>query len=179
VIKGVLGVMATGSAMSGMHNIMRHTAERVVRTAERTGYSSTNRAARTAAGLVQRVKNAVRRVVVNIGGVGEEAGAINLNPNLAAPRKGIPNLIQAGAEDLGELFEQATVDEIVSNRLPPNTIYWRQTLPGAARVLRPDAKIIIRFQGVGEDAKVIMPLLKELGFRDIQNFAGAAVQAVR
>ncbi len=179
VIEGVVGVMAAGSAMSGMHNIMRHTAERVVQTAERTGYLSTKRAAQVAEGFVQRVKKAVGRVVVNIGGAGEEAEAINVNPNSGMSRKRIPNLVQASAEELGELFERGTVDEIVSNRLPHRVILWRPTLEGAARVLRPGGKIFIRMYGAGEDTKVIVPLLKELGFRDIQDIGGVVIQAIR
>ena len=97
--------------------------------------------------MVKTFRAQNKRVVVNIGGAGEEAGAINLNPNVVAPRQGIPNHIPRQAEVIGDLFDQNTVDEIVSNRLPPNTIDWTKALPGAYRVLRPGAKIIHQVPG--------------------------------
>jgi hypothetical protein len=37
---------------------------------------------------------------VNLGGTGEVPEAINVNPNIVAPRKDIPNLVMTGAEKL-------------------------------------------------------------------------------
>ena len=82
-----------------------------------------------AIGLAGKLRRAFNKVVINMGGTGEVENAINLNPNRVAPRKDIPNLIEAGAEKIGELFETGSVDEIVSNRLPPNTIKWNEVIP--------------------------------------------------
>ncbi len=119
--------------------------------------------------LAGKLRAAGKRVVVNIGGTGEVAEAININPNVIAPRVGIPNHIAAAAEGMGEMFEKDSIDEIVSNSLPPNTLDWTRVLRGAQKVLRTGGKITIRFTGVGEDAKIIMAQLAELGFRDLQN----------
>ena len=129
--------------------------------------------------VVIEFRSSGKRVMVNIGGTGEVEGAINLNPNLVAPRKNIPNLIKRPAEDVGDIFEGNSVDEIVSNRLPPNTIDWTKVLPGAQRVLRAGGSITIRFQGIGQDAAVILQLFKDLGFKNIQNFQGAALSAIK
>jgi hypothetical protein len=85
-------------------------------------------------------------VVVNIGGTGEVKGAINLNPNIVAARKDIPNHIAKGGEEIGEVFGANTIDAIVSNRLPPNTIDWVRTLAGSHKVLKKGGKVSIRFQ---------------------------------
>lgn len=138
--------------------------------------------------LVKKLRASGKRVVVNIGGTGEVAEAINLNPNVVAPRVGIPNHIAAAAEDMGELFEPNSVDEIMSNSLPPNTLDWTKVLPAAKRILRSGATITIRFTGIGEDAKVILEQMTKLGFKAIQNGVkvggkvigeGAVITAVR
>jgi hypothetical protein len=119
--------------------------------------------------LADQLRREGKRVVVNIGGTGEVADAINVNPNVVAPRKNIPNHIARKAEVIGELFGANSVDEIVSNSIPPNTYDWRQILPGAHKVLRPGTKITIRFTGVGEDADIIIEQVKKLGFKEWQN----------
>jgi len=122
------------------------------------------------------------RVVVNIGGTGETAGAINLNPNVVAARSTIPEQVPAAAEDLGELFPAGSIDEITSNNLPPNTLDWERVLPGAHRTLKPGGRINIRFRGGqgATDGPMIERQLERLGFREIRNWGdGAAVDAVR
>lgn len=121
--------------------------------------------------MVKSLRAEGKRVVVNIGGTGEEAGAINLNPNVVAPRKYIPQHIPKEAEGIGELFDANTIDEIVSNRLPPNTIDWTKVLPGAQKVLKPGAKIVIKFQGVGGDARIIRGIWQQLGFTAYEDTA--------
>lgn len=96
--------------------------------------------------LLMQLRRLGKRIVVNLGGTGEVPDAINLNPNIVAPRKSIPNLIAKKGEQIGDVFDPGTVDEIVSNRLPPNTIDWTKVLPGAHKVLKPGGSISIRFQ---------------------------------
>ena len=129
--------------------------------------------------LVNAIRAEGRPVIVNIGGAGEEVGAINLNPNTVAPRKGIPNLIPRPGEEIDQIFSPGSLDGMVSNRLPPNTLDWSKIIPGLKKVLRPGATIAIRFQGVGEDAKIIVNLLNDLGFKNIKNHFGAAIEAIR
>ncbi|MBA3312907.1 MAG: class I SAM-dependent methyltransferase [Planctomycetota bacterium] len=133
----------------------------------------------TALSLVKQLRAAGKRVVMNIGGTGEVADAINVNPNVVAPRNDIPNLVKTEAEKIGEFFEANSVDEIVSNRLPPNTLDWDQVIPNAHRVLKPNARIVIKFQGVGQDGAIIEAALKRMKFRDIKNFSGGVFEAVK
>ncbi len=136
--------------------------------------------AQASAGLVAKLLKAGKRIIVNLGGAGEVTDAINLNPNRVAPRQ-IPNLVAEEGEKIGDLFRSNSVDAIVSNRLPPNTIDWTKVLPGAYKVLKPGGTITIRFQGVGRDGPIIMGQLQKLGFKNIQNplNLGAAIDAVK
>jgi len=124
-----------------------------------------------ARGMVKRLREAGRRIVVNIGGEGEEAGAINVN-NKTRLNTPIENFVQEDAGRIGELFEPNSVDEIISNRLPPNTLNWSRTIPGAHRILKPGGRIVIRFQGRGMDGDTIVPQLRRLGFREINDWGG-------
>jgi len=132
-----------------------------------------------ATGLVRALRNASKKVRVNIGGAGEEVDAINLNPNRVASRSGIPNLIETWGERIGELFEPETIDEITSNRLPPNVINWNQVIPGAYSVLKRGGRIFIRFQGNGENTKLIVEIMEKAGFREIREFSEIAVDAIK
>ncbi len=140
---------------------------------------ATRKLASTGPELVDQLRNRGERVVVNVGGTGEEAGAINLNPNKVAPRKDIPNLIERPGEEIGDVFGEATIDAITSNRLPPNTLDWTKVLPGAHKVLKTGGGIVIRFQGVGGDARIILKVFEELGFRNVKTFGESVFEAVK
>lgn len=140
-------------------------------------------AARSAARRLLAARQAAgTRVVVNVGGTGEVAGAINLNPNVVAARSSIPEHVGAAAEDMGQIFPRASIDEITSNNLPPNTLDWNRILPGAHETLKPGGRIVIRFRGGqgATDGPIIVGKLEELGFRNVRNWAdGAVVEAIR
>jgi hypothetical protein len=170
----VLTLSPTGQPVGGMGRSY---------TVGRSQMPKTVAASATAVGmrLVKQYRQLGKRVVINIGGTGEVRDAINLNPNRVAPRKDIPHLVAEGAERIGEIFEPNTIDQIVSNRLPPNTIRWQTVLPGAHRVLRLGGTISIRFQGVGKDGPVIVEEMRRLGFRNINNpmNMGAVIEATK
>jgi hypothetical protein len=134
----------------------------------------------TARSIVARIVKAGQRVVVNIGGEGEVAGAINLNIQRRLKTE-IENFIEADAANIGEIFDTTSIDEITSNRLPPNTLDWGRIIPGVSRVLKPGGRLVIRFQGVGQDGATIVPLLKQNGFKAINDFggSGAVFEAVK
>jgi hypothetical protein len=82
-----------------------------------------------ALGLVNKLRRASKSVRVNLGGTGEVTDAINLNPKHVAPRERVPNLLETWGENIGDLFEGNSIDEIVSNRLPPSTVNWNVLIP--------------------------------------------------
>jgi hypothetical protein len=111
--------------------------------------------------LVRQLRATNTPVIVNIGGTGdphEPASAINLNPNLVAPRIGIPNQVAAPAEVIGSLFEAQSVDRIEGHNLPPTGLDWNQVAPGAFRVLRPGGTFDIYFRGAHPAACLGLPI---------------------
>lgn len=134
--------------------------------------------------FVREAQSAGRPVVINIGGAGaphEPAGTINLNPQVpGTERVGIPNLVQAQGERIGELFPASSADGIVGYRLPPHDVIdWNRVAPGAARVLRPGARLAISFQGASDAAETLGAALRRNGFREVTVTSGVLVEAVR
>jgi|GEM_PF-6831924 hypothetical protein len=145
-----------------------------------------------AQGMVTRLAQEGRRIVVNLGGEasrndidrwGELARhAINVNPLTPGRNQaGIPNLVRTEAENIGALFSRGQVDEIISMRLPPDTLDWGRVIPGVHRVLRPGGRITINFQGVADDAQAILAAMARTQppFRNIENLQGAVITAIR
>jgi hypothetical protein len=189
-------IMTSAAAISAVGSSMRMSAPQVAQAA-RGGI----RSARPGIGLIQgleeeatlarSVVNEARtegRVVVNVGGEGEVSGAINLNIQNRL-RQPIPRFVQGMAEDIGEIFPANSLDEIVSNRLPPNCLDFTRVIPGVQRVLKPGGRLQFAFQGAGSDGAVIVPALQRLGFRNIRvngrpveglaDFTGAIFEAVK
>jgi hypothetical protein len=118
----------------------------------------------TAHKLVGELVKEGKPVVANIGGAGEEPGAINVN-NQSQPRTGIPKLVEADGSEIGEIFEPASVDRIVANRMQPYVINWSKFAPGAFKVLKSGGTIRYFYQGATEDALIAARSLRNAGFK--------------
>lgn len=112
--------------------------------------------------------------VVNVGG-GLEAGAenaTNLNPivpGTGGPTRSIPNHVKAGFEQIGEVFEEGSVDKIISNRLPTSTVNWSQAAEGAAKAMKPGGKVAMKVWQLGtEDAAMIKEAFEKAGFKNVK-----------
>jgi hypothetical protein len=128
-----------------------------------------------------RMASSQGRVIVNIGGAGarhEPQGAINVNPQVpGTERKDIPNLVKAKGEQIGDLFDPGTVDEVVGYRLPP-IINWAEVAPGAFKVLKPGGRFEVSFQGAHANAaKVCADVLRAAGFQDVEVISGTMIRA--
>lgn len=139
--------------------------------------------AEVTSGIVARLKSLKQKIVVNIGGTGaghEPANAINLNPNIVAPRKGIPNHVAAKAEEIGSLFESGSVNELVGFRLPHAVIDWKQVATGAHRAMAPGAEVSISLRwSHAEEAARMLRAFKDAGFKGVKIIGDALVMAVR
>jgi len=168
--EAVIFVLAVGEAARALIKIPVSRAPQSVRRILGPGQQTLRDQARR---LVTQIRSEGRTVIVNIGGTGEEAGAINVNPmrGNAGGRAGaqIPQLIQAPGEEVGELFDAASVDRVVSNNVPGGTINWSQAARGSHQILRPGGRIIIAPNGrSAPDLAAIQTAFGEAGFRDIQ-----------
>jgi hypothetical protein len=141
------------------------------------------RALRVQARSLLRQARAEGRVVVNIGGAGaphEPPGAINLNPQVpGTQRAGIPNLVQARGEQIGELFPPASVDRIEGHNLAGGAIDWNRVADGSARVLRPGGSLEIYFRGAHDGAQQLAGALRRNGFRDVTVVSDVLITATR
>lgn len=131
---------------------------------------------------IQQSRKALGKVVVNIAGTGEVAGAINLNPLLDQAVKDVPNLVKAGGERIGQLFGSGTIDAIVSNDVVLGQVNWSRTLKGAFSALKSGGSVSIApYAGsLAEHRQEIVAALHAAGFKDIAlEFGGVVIRAFK
>ena len=117
--------------------------------------------------LVEKMHSDGHSVIVNIGGEGEEANAINVNNETR--QLGIPNLILEHGERIGSLFSGESVDQLVANKIQAGGIEPRSLAEGAARILKPGGEF--RLSILGQDPIYMEKLATELtraGFDHVQ-----------
>ncbi len=133
--------------------------------------------------LVKGLQAESKPVIVNIGGAGaahEPPDAINVNPNVVAPRKDIPNLVQAKGEEIGDLFEPGQVSKVVGHRLSPPVFNWEQIAEGAHKVLQDGGTFNVNFRWADrEAAEKLASALRKAGFRDVRNIGNVVVTATK
>lgn len=116
--------------------------------------------------------------VVNIGGTGEVANVSNLNPVLAntgGRTVGIPNHVRGYGEQIAELFAPNSARQIMSNRLPFNTVNWEKLARGSYTVLQKEGEVGLNIYVTG------LSRAEEAAFqaRVIQAFQQAGFKSVR
>lgn len=133
--------------------------------------------------LVAAVREKAGKVVVNIGGTGaahEPLHAINMNPNVVASRKDIPNLVQERAERIGDVFEPGVVDELVGHRLPHDTLNWPEVAVGAKTALSGGGKVEIYLRWAhAEEVVKMRDAFLAAGFRDVEVIGNAVIKATK
>jgi hypothetical protein len=137
--------------------------------------------ARTAQQLAEEIAKKQGKVVVNLGGTGEVADAINLNPLKDQAVRGIPNLVEGGAEQVGTLFKPGSIDAIVSNNIVRGQVSWAAAAKGAFTALKSGGKISIApYAGdLAAHMAEIQGALRAAGFKDVVAVAGHVVTAVK
>jgi len=135
----------------------------------------------TARVLVDQARRTSGRVVVNLAGAGEVEGAINLNNLTAQQVSNIPNLVRAGAERVGEIFQAQSVDSVVANDVVFGQVNWAATARGCFAIMRSGGRVSIApFAGqLAEHLQTITEALRAAGFREVAIQAGRFVTAVR
>jgi hypothetical protein len=121
--------------------------------------------------LIRAARAGEGRVVVNLGGTGEVAGAINVNPLLDQQVIGVPNLLKTTAEKVAEAIPAASVDAVVSNNVVFGQIHWVATARGCFSILRNGGSVSIApYAGQIESHIVeIVQALRAAGFDKITN----------
>jgi hypothetical protein len=131
--------------------------------------------------LAAGLRSAGKPVKVNLAGAGEVADAVNVNNLSAQQAKGIPNLIKANAEQVGEIFSEGSVDAVVSNNVVRGQVNWNRTAKGAYRILKPGGKISIAPYAGGLEAHMteIEKALQDAGFEAVNREHGAVVVGIK
>jgi hypothetical protein len=131
--------------------------------------------------LAAGLRRAGKPVTVNLAGTGEFTDAINVNNLTGQQTKDIPNLIKADAAQVGDIFPEGSVDQVISNNVVSKQVDWNATAKGAYRVLKPGGKISISpYAGdlqtqMGEIEKA----LKDAGFEGVTREHEFVVTAVK
>jgi hypothetical protein len=152
------------------------------------GISAAGGEAANARNMVRALRAEGEEIVVNVGGeaspleVSRWPKAINVNPITAGRPTDIPNLVKAGGEELGDLFESRSIDKVVSSKLPTSADP-ELLAKGAANVLRNGGHLEINIFGGGvEDwtAKFTEALVKN-GFnsKNIKTLSDVLITAVK
>jgi len=115
------------------------------------------------------LKAAGKTIRVNIGGTGEVADAINVNPLKDQQVRSIPRLIVRKAEEIADIFDSGSVDEVVSNNIVRGQVNWNDAAKGAYQVLKTGGKIkIAPYAGqLAEQMAEIESALRQAGFKNI------------
>lgn len=137
--------------------------------------------AKAAQQLAKEMAKKHRKVVVNLGGTGEVADAINVNPLKDQAVKGVPNLVKGTAEQVGTLFKSGSVDSIVSNNIVRGQLNWGPAAKGAFTALKSGGTISIApYAGdIAPHLAEIQVALQGAGFKNITVAAGQIVTAVK
>jgi hypothetical protein len=127
------------------------------------------------------------KVVVNIGG---EAGkeeiatfgeqiALNNQVRFGIGKKYVPNLVKEAGENIGNVFEENTVDKIVSRRLDRG-IDTERVANGAFKVLKSGGQVNMQLFAPGSDiASRFVEALNKAGFKSVQNLGDTLFMAVK
>jgi Domain of unknown function (DUF4157) len=117
---------------------------------------------------------------INVGG-GHEAGsqnATNLNPIVTGtggpgPNAQIPNHVRAGFEQIDEVFEAGSANQIYSSRLPYHTVNWTQSANGASKVMASGGQLHLNvWTRTAQEVKAIIDAFTKAGFRNVRNETG-------
>jgi hypothetical protein len=149
---------------------------------EESGVGGSTLASRARA-MVSHLREAGHDVIVNLGGTGashEPTDAINVNPNLVARRRVIPNHIEAAAEDIGGIFEHGSVDRVIGRGLPHDVLEWDRVASGARSILRPGGRVDISLRWANEmEMNRMVAAFRAAGFEDVIPIGNAWLRAIQ
>jgi hypothetical protein len=117
---------------------------------------------------------------VNVGGTGTALEGVGPSTNLNPLKPGsggatidIPNLIKAGFEEIGEIFEPGSVQRLVSRRLRFGDVNWQQAVSGTKRVMAPGGQLELNVWTSGPaEVETLINSFRGAGFDNVRNMTG-------
>lgn len=123
---------------------------------------------------------------VNVGGGMETPDWTNLNPlrtQYGGPAKGIPNHVEGAMEEMDLIFEAASVEEVMSSRLPFAAVKWDEATRAAASVMKPGGKVFMNVWCPDDQAvATLKTAFESAGFKNVKitgRGAGTILEATR
>lgn len=153
VLEGAVSVLTTGAGITAANNAMRAMAPKIVAVAKRA--------------MPVRITPVGGKV--NVGGGFETPDRTNLNPirrGSGGPETGIPNHVRARMEDMDEIFEAGSVEDIFSSKLRYHDFDWPRATQAAATTMRPGGKVFMNvWCGSEAEADAIAAAFRKAGFQ--------------
>jgi RHS repeat-associated protein len=104
--------------------------------------------------------------LINVGGLTESGGGTKVNTE--TPREPIDNLVTGNAENIGEIFEPSSANQIISNRFPTSGIQdWNKFGQGAYTVLQPGGNVDLFVTVSGDSYTSVVNGLNNAGFQNV------------
>ena len=178
VVEGAAFILAAGAGILQVSNAMQANAEEVAGAARR---SPRFRAA------AQKIRPAGGGV--NIGGsAGETPQYTNLNPLSSetsggpSTALGIENFVKGKMEEMDQIFEAGSVNEITSSKLRFVDFNWDAATQAAARAMRPGGKVGMNVWCTEEKGVLLKAAFERAGFQNVTitgEGVGTMISAVR
>jgi hypothetical protein len=175
ILEGAVALLTSGVGISQVNNAMRFDAEQVS--------SAARRSSRTAlAGSAGKIRPVGGRV--NVGGGFETPHYSNLNPVVpgSGPQSGIPNLVKGGMEEMDQLFESGSVEEMISSKLRFVDVNWEAATRAAAKAMRPGGKVEMNVWCDASQQALLKSAFERAGFKNVTisgDGVGTMLRAVR
>jgi hypothetical protein len=94
-------------------------------------------------------------------------------PGAGGPSRGIPNHVPAAFEDMDEIFLFGSVQKVMSNRLPFNTVDWPASAQAAFNVMGRGGKLNLNvWTNSQSEVDTVIRAFTNAGFRDVHNVTG-------
>jgi hypothetical protein len=187
ILGAAVAIMSSAAASAQVMNAMRASGAQVAAAVRRSRRFSNNPVP-GASSVATAERIVPLNGKVNVGGGGgprEPPGYTNLNPIKAGsggPSRGIPNHLQGSMEEMAELIQPQSVDEMISNRLRFIDVDWTRATAAAAKVMKPGGKVSMNVWCSREEAVQLEAAFKSAGFKDVKTVGsgtGTILMAVR
>jgi len=160
IVEGAVAILTSGVGISQVNNAMRLDAEQVSSAARRSPRA-------VLSGSAGKIRPIGGRV--NVGGGFETPHYTNLNPIIpgSGPQSGIPNLVKGGMEEMDQLFESGSVEEMISSKLRFVDVNWDAATRAAAKVMRPGGKVEMNVWCEASQKALLKSAFERAGFKNV------------
>jgi hypothetical protein len=101
-------------------------------------------------------------------------------PGTGGPVIGIPNWVPARFEEIDLIFEQASVREVIANKIPYGAnVDWARGAEGAYSVMEPGGTFRIHIWGAEAHIEEIAQMFRDAGFSNVETLLKQIIMGKR